>query len=461
MPIFFNIKIRNSFSVPKLIYNCKFFMIFILINFMVHLSVSAQGELPFDPRDCNLNCTANDVNITGAQLFTDLAGTIPLVGTCTQGENINAYIGITYVNNSNANRGVIALAADIYLNGVFANELKFCPSLILAGNQTKVFIIPIAITWVCGQSIELRNIFGGWATGGSLTTCPTVCNGIIASKCSDTISNITVLTPPTALFSFKCASSPSIQTLIFTNNSTGGASTSLTYSWDFGDGSPAVTTANPTHNFNGDGPFNVTLTATNSVGSDKEIISVAPVNCNVQPISLVSFEAIKSKKNIELKWKTTNAEQFSHFEVEKSASAQSFKNIGKVLGLSNSKETQVHSFKDELVLGMNYYRLKMVDLDGKFEYSKIISVQNAESPIEIGLLYPNPCIGYAKVNITTKEPGFWTYKIFDKMGKLIHVQTQMLQLNENTIELIHLNQGVNFIQFSEGVFSEIRRVVKL
>jgi PKD repeat protein len=439
--------------------NCLTLMT-LLISCIHGFEITAQGPLPFDPRDCGLNCTANDVNITGAQLYTDLAGTTPLTGTCNIGSNVNAYIGITFVNNSNSDRGVIALAADVFYNGTFAFELKYCPSLILSGNQTKVFIIPIAISWVCGQSIELRDILGGWATGGALTTCPTICSGINSSKCSDTIPNITVLTPPTALFTFTCAPAPSIRTVVFTNNSTGGSTTALTYVWNFGDGSPTVTTASPTHTYTSNGPFNVTLTTTNSVGSDTEILATTPGNCQVQPITLASFEAFNLKNNNELKWKTSNEVQFSHFEVEKSTNAQSFKLIGKVNGIGNSKEERSYSFLDNNVFGLNYYRLKIVDLDGESDFSKVIAIQNAEKVNTIGQLYPNPSINDAKINLNAKESGSWTVKTFDSQGKLLGIQTQYLQKGINLIEVKQLIHGMNYIQFSDGIITEIRKIIK-
>ena len=209
----------------------KLFLLIINVV-IIGAEILGQGNLPFDPRGCSLNCTANDVDVTGAQLYSDAAGTTPLTSACTSGSTVIAYLGITFLNNSNANRGVTALATDIYFNGVFNQAIKYCPSLILSGGQTKVFIIPVPISWVCGEAIELRNIFGGWNVGGSLTACPSVCKDIIASKCNDTISTITVLTPPTALFSFSCATPITNSRVSFVNNSTGGPAANLSFVWN-------------------------------------------------------------------------------------------------------------------------------------------------------------------------------------------------------------------------------------
>ncbi|HET6445512.1 MAG TPA: PKD domain-containing protein, partial [candidate division Zixibacteria bacterium] len=60
-------------------------------------------------------------------------------------------------------------------------------------------------------------------------------------------------------------------TTVFTNTSTGG---SLSYEWDFGDGTPPTGTANPSHRYESAGAYTVTLTATNNLGSDVVAASV-------------------------------------------------------------------------------------------------------------------------------------------------------------------------------------------
>ncbi len=444
----------------------KKFLLALSVSLISFNSLFAQGTLSFDPRDCGLNCTANDVNITGAQLYSDQAGTTPLSGSCVAGTVINAYIGITFVNNSNANRGVIALASDIYINGAFYQELKYCPSLILAGNQTKVFTIPIAVRWTCGQSIELRDILGGWATGGSLTTCPSGCSGITASKCSDTIPNIVVITPPTAIFSAACSATKK-NTVEFTNTSTGGASNTLTYSWNFGDGSPLATDVNPIHTYAAPGPYTVTLTVTNSVGSDGEVLTVNPENCLGQPIGqpvrLLSFEASKTEKpeKVTLNWTTDNAQDFSHFEVEKSQNAQFFYTIGTVLAENLGKEKTSFKYFDNLSKGISYYRLKMLDLDGSYSYSKILVINNSNTEIQISNPYPNPAKEAAFVKITTNEAGMIYIKVFGPNGAMLQEKTLYLEVGTNQIRIDRLERGNNFVTIANKTMVRTLKIVKI
>jgi SdrD B-like domain/Secretion system C-terminal sorting domain len=109
----------------------------------------------------------------------------------------------------------------------------------------------------------------------------------------------------------------------------------------------------------------------------------------LNPLSadLVSFAAKPKNIGNVLTWKAKNETGFSHFEIMKSATLQEFISIGKVEGGSTTGSYQYLDQKD--VLGLNYYQLKMVDLDGSVSYSKIIAVNNKESLSGL-LVFPNP-----------------------------------------------------------------------
>jgi PKD repeat protein len=90
----------------------------------------------------------------------------------------------------------------------------------------------------------------------------TATNSLGSDVYSDTV---TVLAAPMAGFS---SNSPVLlgQTMVFTNTSSGDA---LSYAWEFGDGTPVVTATHPMHTYDAAGPYTVTLTASNAVGSDQ------------------------------------------------------------------------------------------------------------------------------------------------------------------------------------------------
>lgn len=153
------------------------------------------------------------------------------------------------------------------------------------------------------------------------------------------------------------------------------------------------------------------------------------------PVSLVSFEASKTMKGNELVWKTSNEINFSHFEVERSVDTKAFSQIGKVLS-SNSKENSGYNYIDESVFGQLYYRLKLVDLDGSFNYSKIIFVNNDPVNDLVGNFYPNPTIGNeVNINIIATIESKVTISAIDISGKLINSKVENVQKGENLINV--------------------------
>lgn len=90
-----------------------------------------------------------------------------------------------------------------------------------------------------------------------------------------------------------------------------------------------------------------------------------------------------------LKWGTTTETNASHFEIERSYDALSFERKATVLASNHAGSLQEYSFLDEAVPGGTYYyRLKQVDFDGLFGYSKIISIKTERA--NLVKVYPNP-----------------------------------------------------------------------
>ena len=112
------------------------------------------------------------------------------------------------------------------------------------------------------------------------------------------------------------------------------------------------------------------------------------------PVKLLYFEVNASNETIEVKWATTMEENFYKFVVQRSDDGINFEEIGEVLGQGfNIHDIQTrYSFVDEVpLMGMNYYRLKAIDLDNSYEYFDVKSVKvDARRNVAV---YPNPSTG--------------------------------------------------------------------
>ncbi len=111
----------------------------------------------------------------------------------------------------------------------------------------------------------------------------------------------------------------------------------------------------------------------------------------VLPVELSSFEGKADGCEVDLFWETSNENGFSRFDIERSEDGQRFETVETIEGIGGDYLLS-YSYTDDLANRANYYRLKMIDLDGTFEYSKVITVNtNCDNAKEEKILvYPNP-----------------------------------------------------------------------
>lgn len=114
-------------------------------------------------------------------------------------------------------------------------------------------------------------------------------------------------------------------------------------------------------------------------------------NTTSLPIELIDFKGTVSNQSVDLNWSTATEINSEKFIIERSSDGKEFESIGEQASSGNSKTTKEYAYTDgNPVAGKNYYRLKSVDLDGSFAYSKIIMVIHSESGDVT--VYPNPVV---------------------------------------------------------------------
>jgi hypothetical protein len=145
---------------------------------------------------------------------------------------------------------------------------------------------------------------------------------------------------------------------------------------------------------------------TNIVSFNKNIII---------PVTWLSFNATLENKFVLLNWKTATEANSSHFEIERSINGYQFEKIGTVRAAGNSNTITSYDFTDRLpVKGMNYYRLKQVDLDGSFLYSETRKVE-IKTDLPLFAIYNNPSNGKGIVVKSGIVPSL--FGVFDITGK--------------------------------------------
>lgn len=156
----------------------------------------------------------------------------------------------------------------------------------------------------------------------------------------------------------------------------------------------------------------------------------AQANVNtVTPITLLSFNGVKSNTGIKLNWVTAAEKNTSHFEVEKSTDGHAFTTLGRVEAAGNSSDNKYYSLTDFIPAnGANYYRLKQVDLDGKTDLSQPISMNFDLNAGAVVSVYPNPAIN--EIHFTGIKSGA-SVALFNLEGKSILSQI----IKNNTLQI--------------------------
>lgn len=160
------------------------------------------------------------------------------------------------------------------------------------------------------------------------------------------------------------------------------------------------------------------------------------------PLELTSFTGYNDAAVNILNWKTATEFNTKHFIVQKSVNAVDYEDIGIVAAAGNSYTTKNYTFTDKTPYkGENLYRLKMVDLDNTYKYSKLVSIILQDetagiTPTGIEKIYPNPTNGKMFVNINVnEEQTAFNYRVFNVFGQVVNDNNITLTRGQHTLEL--------------------------
>jgi trimeric autotransporter adhesin len=138
----------------------------------------------------------------------------------------------------------------------------------------------------------------------------------------------------------------------------------------------------------------------------------------VTPVTLSFFTVQKNDNKAKIEWVTEQEINSSKFIVERSTDGRTWSSIATVNATGNSTTRNTYSIIDYAPLkGINYYRLKQIDIDGKFEYSVVRSaIFNLAYNI---IVSPNPAIDFINVSINKTDNKNIQIQIADMSGKVI------------------------------------------
>jgi hypothetical protein len=154
----------------------------------------------------------------------------------------------------------------------------------------------------------------------------------------------------------------------------------------------------------------------------------------VLPVTWISFEGRVQEPAIVLEWRTAIEEQAGHYQVQHSSDAQQWLTLGNVQAYGNSRMENRYSYiHTEPSAGINYYRLKQVDINGTSSFSKTITVDYRTKGPEILYVYPNPVVG-SSLNIILQKAGL--VQLIHSSGKVIFAKQMQVGLNVVSIPTV-------------------------
>ncbi len=184
----------------------------------------------------------------------------------------------------------------------------------------------------------------------------------------------------------------------------------------------------------------------------------------VVPVTLLSFQAnLNNNRTVQLHWRTTNEINNKNFIVEKSSNGVEFYSLDSVIAKNQSTINEYFVNDKNPFNGINYYRLKQIDNNGKYSYSKVSSINITKSEINAFSIYPNPIDNLVNLNINSNKSEFATILITDLYGRI--VSSNKIELRKgfqtNKINVSYLNAGLYQISLLLKEAQITQKIIKL
>lgn len=186
--------------------------------------------------------------------------------------------------------------------------------------------------------------------------------------------------------------------------------------------------------------------------------------CTPLPVELISFWGEKENTFKRLLWKTASEQNTQWHIIERSDGNTAFAEIGRKPAAGFSNNVLNYSLLDELPLADSYYRLKTVDFDGKFQYSKIIEIKREISNVfAFQSVYPNPGNNIVNIDFTVPSDQLVGFKLYDELGQIVHDETIQTSAGHNhtQIDLRNFSSSMLLLVLNNGEDNIYKKILKL
>ena len=166
------------------------------------------------------------------------------------------------------------------------------------------------------------------------------------------------------------------------------------------------------------------------------------------PVVLVEFLVSNTEKLVSLKWKTQQENNSDRYIIERSTDSKKWQSIGEVPAAATSQGPHNYSFTDDNpVSGINYYRLRMMDRDGKSGLTAIKAARISSVKTKLSI-YPNPAISQATIYIDHLSPSGYNISVYNRTGQLVISKKMSSSSNIVNLDVSRLTPGDYSVEVS-------------
>ncbi|MEP6584448.1 MAG: T9SS type A sorting domain-containing protein [Ginsengibacter sp.] len=181
--------------------------------------------------------------------------------------------------------------------------------------------------------------------------------------------------------------------------------------------------------------------------------------CGVLPVTLTSFTARWNNLHVDLNWHINNEINLSSFELQYSNNGTDF---SKLTSLVYHKGISDYSYSHMSPINKNFYRLKINDIDGRYFYSKILSVQKNISRSKVVLVYPNPAYSDLTVQVNTTNSEKILVQVIDNSGRALISKSFNVAPGQNYLSIDGIEKlppATYILKVKSGSISEVEKIV--
>ena len=186
----------------------------------------------------------------------------------------------------------------------------------------------------------------------------------------------------------------------------------------------------------------------------------------ILPLDLLSFTAYLNNSKVDLNWTTAAEKNVSHFAIEKSYDGKNFSDAAIVFAFGNTAadEKKNYTYSDNVAGSASsilYYRLRCIDIDGKFTYSQTRVIRIGENAEVKVMAYPNPFVNELRVTLPQSMQGKqFKIELFNAGGQAVKTKSIAIASQTETITTSDLGRGFYIIRVSSGTEKFQYKVIK-